>query len=159
MDRRPARGLRGAVVALATWLIASLWDWLFETARVDRLPNVTGSGARQQNNPERPASPQPEPFFSMRTRLGDANQNSGNIRGSYNTAYNMDAVAGGERARRDNFGRPASSPPTISTSMGNYNSGCGNVEGSGNTAISYRMGTTAASNGHVGDERRMPAFN
>ena len=73
----------------------------------------------------------------IRTRLGDANLNAGNIRGSYNTTitYNMGTVAWGERARRDNFERPASFPPTISTSVGNHNEGCGNIEDSGGTYI------------------------
>jgi len=114
--------------------MVSPWDWFDEKAR-----------AHRQNNSERPAAPQPEPFCVIRTRLGDANLNSGNIRGSYNTTttYNMGTVAWSERARRDNFERLVSFPPTISTSVGNHNKGCGNIENSGGTNIClrYDMGT------------------
>lgn len=112
-------------LALGTWLMASLWDWFVEKAR-----------AHQQNNSERPANPQPEPFYVIQTKLGDANQNSGNIRGSCNTTITyMDPVAWGKRSWRDNFGRPASFLPIISASVGNHNKGCGNIENSGGTDI------------------------
>ena len=72
----------------------------------------------------------------IQTRLGDANQNSGNIRGSYNTTITyMDTVARGKRAWLDNFERPASFLPIISASVGNHNKGCGNIENSGGTDI------------------------
>jgi len=125
------------------------------------LSNFVRSGARQQNNSKRLAGPQPEHSFAISTKLGDANRDSGNVRGSYNTAiaYDMDAVAGGARAQRDNFGRLASFPPSISTSVGNYNSGSGNIVDSGGVAISYRGRTAAASTWHAGEERRTPTFN
>jgi len=157
--RSPTRGLRGAVPALAALLIVSIWDRLVEKARyalevlaacspcippnlvfpryrVDWSPNVITFRARRKNNSERPTDPQPEPFCEIRARLGNANLNSGNIRGSCNTTiYNMDTVACGERARRDNLEGPASFLPTISTSVGNDNKGCGNIENSGGTHI------------------------
>ncbi|KAG0643552.1 hypothetical protein HOY80DRAFT_857791, partial [Tuber brumale] len=95
----------------------------------------------------KPATPQAEPSPTVTMRLGNDNDNCGNIRGFSGTTitYKVDTIAEIQHLLENS--PQSKSPPTIRTSVGDRNKNSAQIEDFGSTRIIINQGT-AAGGGH-----------